>query len=150
MTHYCLNCAAGCELTPAKKDGFAVCAKCGSSATVPQVDDKNRTFDTGAWRDNSEGKGRCDLLPPDGLLALAKHFESGAKKYGPSNWKKGMPQHVLIDSGLRHLLKYMAGQTDEDHLNAACWNIICALDQRERAEKGTLDKGLMDVPLIPK
>ena len=36
------------------------------------------------------GKGRCDLLPPNALLRLARHFENGSKKYGDRNWEKGI------------------------------------------------------------
>ena len=91
-----------------------------------------RTFESGAVRDMAEGKGRCDLLPPRGLLALAKHFENGAKKYGERNWEKGLPLNSFVDSGYRHLLLYMAGEKDEDHLVACAWNFLCALDTRER------------------
>lgn len=96
-------------------------------------DSGDRTqFETGAVRDMHEGKGRCDLLPPLALLRVAKHFEAGAVKYGDRNWEKGIPMHSFLDSGIRHLLKYMAGQTDEDHLVAAAWNILCALETEEK------------------
>lgn len=95
-------------------------------------DSGNRTrFATGAVRDMHQGKGRCDLLPPKALLRLARHFEAGAVKYGDRNWEKGIPIHSFIDSALRHILKYMDGQTDEDHLIAAVWNLICAAETEE-------------------
>lgn len=129
-----------------------------------------REFDTGAVRDVSEGKGRCDLLPLDVigtwlqndmlvmiekfketknvtylysainyfqgeygvdvwtlLLEVSKHFENGAKKYGENNWKKGIPLHCYIDSGVRHFLKHLRGDTDEPHDRAFVWNILCAI-----------------------
>lgn len=96
-------------------------------------DSGNRTqFSTGAVRDMGEGKGRCDLLPPAALLRIAKHFEVGALKYGDRNWELGIPMHSFIDSGIRHLLKYMDGWTDEDHLCAAAWNLLCALETEEK------------------
>ncbi len=112
----------------------------GAKSTVMELregmklqDSGNRThFDSGAVRDMGEGKGRCDLLPPRGLLRLARHFENGAVKYGDRNWERGIPIHSFIDSGIRHLLKYAAGETDEDHLCAAAWNIVCAMDTEER------------------
>lgn len=91
-----------------------------------------RKFDTGAVRDMAEGKGRCDLLPPLALLRLAKHFENGCLKYGDRNWEKGIPISSFIDSALRHIFKFMAGQEDEDHLCAACWNLVCAMELEER------------------
>ena len=89
-------------------------------------------FASGAVRDMGIGKGRCDLLPAAALLRLAKHFESGATKYGDRNWEKGIPLQSFIDSGMRHLLKYMDGQTDEDHLCAAAWNLMCAMWTEEK------------------
>ncbi len=89
-------------------------------------------FDTGAVRDMPTGKGRCDLLPAAAILRLSKHFEAGAVKYGERNWEKGIPINSYIDSALRHILKYMLGMTDEDHLNAAAWNLMCAMETEER------------------
>mgnify|MGYP000906022844 CR=1 FL=1 len=89
-------------------------------------------FESGAVRDMQEGKGRCDLLPPYALLRLARHFEAGAKKYGERNWEKGIPVNSFIDSAMRHTLKYMAGEKDEDHLCAAAWNLVCAMETEAR------------------
>ena len=61
------------------------------------------------------------------LLEVSKHFEAGAKKYGPNNWQKGIPIHSYIDSALRHYLKFCAGITDEPHGIAFVWNILCAI-----------------------
>ena len=92
-------------------------------------DSGSRTeFETGAVRDMHEGKGRCDLLPPNALLRLARHFEEGALKYSDRNWEAGIPTHSFIDSGLRHIFKYMAGEKDEDHLIAAVWNLVCLVE----------------------
>ncbi len=97
------------------------------------LDSGNRyEFATGAVRDMQEGKGRCDLLPPLAILRLARHFEIGAKKYGDHNWEKGIPINSFIDSAIRHIMKYMAGQEDEDHLVAAAWNLMCAMETEER------------------
>lgn len=60
-------------------------------------------------------------------LEVAKHFEEGAKKYGENNWQKGIPVHCYIDSGVRHYLKFLRGDTDEPHDRAFCWNIMCAI-----------------------
>ena len=91
-----------------------------------------REFESGAVRDMQEGKGRCDLLPAVALLRLAKHYENGANKYDDRNWEKGIPISVMVDSAMRHLLKYMDGQTDEDHLVAVAWNILGAMWMEEK------------------
>ena len=97
-------------------------------------------FASGAVRDKKTGKGRCDLLPACVLLRLAKHYERGAERYGPYNWKQGIPCHSFVDSALRHMLKYMDGWTDEDHLIAAIWN-LCGLAWTEEKLPE-----LMDIP----
>ena len=99
-----------------------------------------REFSSGAVRDMAEGKGRCDLLPACSILRLARHYENGAKKYDDRNWEKGIPQHSFIDSALRHLLKYLAGKDDEDHLCACLWNVACAMWNEQHR------KDLIDIP----
>ena len=95
-------------------------------------DSGNRTeFSTGAQRDIQHGKGRMDLLPWYGIMEVSKHCEEGAEKYGEHNVDKGIPLHSLCDSAARHLAKFIAGETDEDHLRAAAWNLLWALNQRK-------------------
>ena len=94
-------------------------------------DSGNRTeFSTGAQRDIRHGKGRMDLLPWYGIMEVSKHCEEGAEKYGEHNVDKGIPLHSLCDSAARHLAKFIAGEMDEDHLRAAAWNLLWALNQR--------------------
>lgn len=93
---------------------------------------ERRLFETGAVRDIAEGKGRCDLLPACALIRLSKLYEAGAKKYDDRNWEKGIPISVMIDSGIRHILKYLDGHIDEDHLTAAAWNILGAMWMEEK------------------
>lgn len=88
-------------------------------------------FPTGAVRDMSEGKGRMDLLCWNAIMEVSKHCEEGAKKYGENNVDKGIPMHSLADSAMRHMAKFIAGHKDEDHLRAAAWNILWALEFRE-------------------
>lgn len=88
-------------------------------------------FSTGAVRDMKRGVGRMDLLPWYGIMEVSKHCEEGAEKYGEHNVDKGIPLHSLCDSAARHLAKFIAGETDEDHLCAAAWNLLWALNQRK-------------------
>lgn len=89
-------------------------------------------YETGAQRDNHNGKGRFDLIPFQGLMRLARHYESGAKKYSDRNWEKGMNISRYADAAMRHLLKYMAGWNDEDHLAAIAWNVFAIMDHEAR------------------
>ena len=61
------------------------------------------------------------------LLEVSKHFEEGALKYGDNNWQKGIPADCYMDSTIRHYLKYLRGDTDEDHARAFAWNVMCCI-----------------------
>lgn len=61
------------------------------------------------------------------LLETAIHFEQGALKYSPGNWKKGIPVDSYIDSAVRHYLKWRRKDDDERHDRAFVWNIMCCI-----------------------
>lgn len=106
-------------------------------------------FTTGAVRDAQEGKGRMDLLPVRAIIDVAKIFENGAIKYGPNNWRKGIPLSRYMDSGLRHAMKYLRGDRDEDHLSQAIWNFMCLAETQGMIEEGLLPIELNDLPYNP-
>lgn len=64
---------------------------------------------------------------PNMFLEVARQFEDGAKKYGDSNWQKGIPVRCYIDSATRHYLKHLRGDQDEPHDRAFVWNILCCI-----------------------
>lgn len=70
-------------------------------------------------------KTNIDL--PTIIIEVSKQFEDGAKKYAENNWMKGIPLHCYIDSGTRHFLKFLRGDTDEPHDRAFVWNMLCAV-----------------------
>lgn len=74
------------------------------------------------------------------LLEVSKHYADGAKKYADRNWEKGIPLHCYIDSGIRHYIKFLRGDTDEPHDRAFLWNMLGALwTQKNKPE-------LIDLP----
>lgn len=99
-------------------------------------------FVTGAVRDTG-GKGRCDLLPHSALLRVARHMENSLADHGERNWEMGLPMHCFLDSAMRHVFKYMDGQTDEDHLAAAATNLLMALWTEDHLP------GMQDIPTRP-
>lgn len=101
-------------------------------------------FATGSQRDTQEGKGRFDLLPVIPLVRLARHYEHGAQKYDDHNWRKGQPLSRYFSSCMRHLLKWVAGCKDEDHLAAAAWNIFALIETEWRIERGLMSADLDD------
>lgn len=74
------------------------------------------------------------------FLEVSKHYEDGCNKYGDRNWEKGIDLHCYIDSGVRHYLKHMRGDTDEPHDRAFVWNMLGAIwTQKHRPD-------LIDLP----
>lgn len=115
------------------------CARCkGFSEFV--LYKSNREWTTGAKRDPNDGKGRMDLLPWNAIIEVSKHCQKGAEHYGEHNVDKGIPLSSLCDSGARHLAKFMDGWTDEDHLLAAAWNILWAVQMRAKKPE------MIDIP----
>lgn len=102
-------------------------------------------FKTGSRRDTRKGKGRFDLLPPYAIFRLARHYENGAVKYGPNNWRKGQPISRYLDSCFRHLVKVVAGADDEDHEAAVVWNMMSIIETRKMIAEGILPKELDDM-----
>jgi hypothetical protein len=117
------------------------------SAFTSVVDSgKREQFSTGSVRDTHEGKGRFDLLSPEVLFRDAKHMENGAKKYGDRNWEKGQPVSRFMDSAFRHMVKFLRGDMDEDHLAAARWNLAGVIHTEVQVRAGKLPKELLDLP----
>jgi len=103
-------------------------------------------FGTGAVRDTQNGKGRYDLLPCDALRRVAVVFQKGAEKYKERNWEHGINVTRFLDSGIRHSFQALNGETDEDHLAQAAWNLLCAIQTQEWTKNGTLPVSLNDIP----
>ena len=82
-----------------------------------------------------------DITIADYLLEVARHMRRGAEKYGERNWEKGIPVSSYEDSAVRHYLKYLRGDSDEPHLTACGWNVICALATVLRGIDPTIEKG---------
>ena len=133
----------------------------------------HQQFETGARRDTQVGKGRYDLIPPQFLRALALALEQtgldpdvllgltlvpmgpflrqaalygrGAKKYGPSNYLKGIPLSRTYNSLTRHAAKWAEGMDDEDHMAAVAWNAYALIATEELLIKGELPESLADM-----
>jgi hypothetical protein len=116
-----------------------------SDKFVTKDSGKRRKYQTGSVRDRQEGKGRFDLVPLEPIRRLAKLYERGAVKYGPSNWKKGQPLKAsYFDSAFRHLADLAAGEPTEDHAAAVLWNIVGYMWTLSEIEAGRLPLELDD------
>lgn len=107
---------------------------------------ERQTFESGAVRDTAEGKPRPDLFSPFAMERIGFWLEAGARKYSEHNWSKGIPASRCLASLHRHLMKYMQGATDEDHLSAVATNCMFLLHFEEAVKRGFLPKTLLDLP----
>ena len=109
-----------CDLLP-----LDVVAEFLADNVLPEIYEFQRTGDVTHLYVALAGFEEWD--PATMILEVAKHFEEGCKKYGENNWQKGIPAKVYLDSGTRHYLKWLRGDTDEPHDRAFCWNILCCI-----------------------
>jgi len=101
-------------------------------------------FQGGGVRDSQEGKPRFDLLLEDRvpyehrfLTRFARRMAEGAEKYEAKNWQKFSDQKALDRaraSALRHMMQFLAGETDEEHDVAAAFNLMAASYIKGRIE----------------
>lgn len=113
---------------------------------------KRTQFDTGAEREPSVDKSRPDLVSPFALDRLGKHMAEAARtKYSEWNWAKGLPSSRCLESCLRHLNQFAMGETDEDHLAAAMFNLMVIIHNQEVAKRGIVmgnSRKLNNVPIF--
>jgi hypothetical protein len=87
-----------------------------------------RKFESGAVRDADADDTRYDLVSTEGMRRLAGTYAEGAKKYDDHNWRKGMPFSATANHAIRHVYKWLAGLTDEDHLAHAAWGLFALME----------------------
>ena len=86
---------------------------------------KKKVYETGASRSADVEGVRYDLVPPEGVEAVAEAMHEGAVNHGDHNWKKCLKNSVLINHALRHIYLYMKeGHGFEDHIGHACANLM--------------------------
>ena len=83
------------------------------------------TYETGATRSADASGTRYDLVPAEGIEAVAKAMHEGAVTHGDHNWKKGLKNSVLVNHALRHIMEFMKeGSISEDHIGHALANLM--------------------------
>jgi len=109
---------------------------------------ESETAPTGAVRSKlhpQDGKFpiRFDLLLANtvAMRRLAETFGEGAEKYGDNNWQKGFDESVMLSHMGDHIRRHLEGDTTEDHLAHACWNLMALMwFQEKRPELMDLSK----------
>lgn len=97
---------------------------------------KRQRFDSGAVRSGTvAGQGkktvRYDLVSPIGLRRLAETYAEGAEKYCAHNWEHGIPVSNLLNHAQAHINEFLAGDTSEDHMAHAAWNLLAVMHFEE-------------------
>lgn len=70
------------------------------------------------------GKPQISLLTRESLIAEARVFEYGAKKYSRNNYKKGMKWTRLLDAAFRHLIAFNSKEDfDEESKMNHLWHV---------------------------
>lgn len=94
-----------------------------------------KKFESGAVRGVESSIARFDLITPVGLRRLAETYGEGSLKYGDENWLKGIDTKNLMNHALTHINKYLSGDTSEDHLAHAAWNLFAIMHNEELLPK---------------
>lgn len=115
------------------------------AARAQTLDDylKTKTLTTGVKYDVE--KPRMDLIPPLGLIEVAKVLGYGAKKYSADNWRQvDGKEWRYFGAAQRHLWQYHSGQvfdseTNINHLAHAICSLmfLLELDLEAQAKRHT-------------
>lgn len=105
-------------------------------------------YDSGMVRDTEAGKPRFDLMLPRGvpyeaqfLSRVAALLARGADKYSARNWEKASGEAELErfkGSALRHLMQWLADETDEDHAAAVVFNLLAYETTKWKMDNGSV------------
>lgn len=90
------------------------------------AEEKMVRFETGANRGTSP-ELRYDLISPEFLKRLAATCHEGVIKYDAGNYLKGIPCSNLLNHAYAHLEKWKTGDSSEDHLGHAVWNLMAIM-----------------------
>lgn len=138
--------SAGCYSDPR-------CTEVEEIQPVPPLDGwvtkdsgQRQDYASGMRRDLQDGKPRFGLIFPKGisyedqlLTRFAGLLERGAAKYGVNNWQLADSEEELDrfrESGLRHMVQWACGETDEDHATAVIFNLMAWENTKRKLEAG--------------
>jgi hypothetical protein len=111
-------------------------------------------YESGARRDNREGKGNLAWVPWDAMFLVSRIYEKGNKGRSSNpgkdghdrNWELGMPILDLCQSAMNHITAYITGDRSEAHLPMAAWNILNAIQMSIWVHLGFRPASLNQLP----
>lgn len=96
-----------------------------------------KEYESGMLREDKSGLERFSLMFPISqkyrntmIAKFAKHLSKGAGVHGDRNWEKASGKKELSDfrdGAWRHFVKFMCGETDEDHASGTLFNMNGAI-----------------------
>lgn len=107
---------------------------------------ERREFASGAVRDRGGDKPRPDLISPHAQMREGMIMTLGGKKYKLRNWELGINISECVASAQRHIEQYKRGDTDEDHIAQARWNLGAIIHYEEEIKAGRMDPAIDDMP----
>lgn len=127
-----------CECQNDPMDHCMGCGKCNSHCECVQILESQEPVIPGVGPDaptteneqggkQSDSPYRCDLLPSTALLKIANVLKQGAKKYGENNWRR-ITQKEHLNHAITHLLAFMAGDRQDDHVSHAACRALFAME----------------------
>lgn len=137
-----------------------VCAECegivdtliAGSRFVTKDSGKREQFNSGMQRDTQAGKARWDLLFAQNVpyesqffTRVAELLARGAEKYDARNWEQaaGVEEMERFKaSALRHLMQWLAGDTEEDHASAVVFNLLGYETTKWKLDNGPQDSAV--------
>lgn len=105
---------------------------------------EERVVDPSTGGEKGSKLARFDLVPWDGIWALAEHFGIGARKYADRNWERGYRWGLSFAALHRHLAAWWNGEdvdpeSGDSHLIAVAWHALCLWWFQEHG-RGTDDR----------
>jgi hypothetical protein len=74
----------------------------------------------------SEVPARMDLIDGHAIIALGRVLKEGAEKYPENNWRK-IPTISHLNKALIHIYSFIAGDTQDNHLDHAFCRMMMAV-----------------------
>lgn len=96
---------------------------------APGTQDK-ATFPSGAERGTETIQGWY-MLSQIALRRYCEAMQEGSAKYKPFNYLKGIPITNLLDHMQTHISQFLQGDSSEDHLGHAFWNLASIIQFSE-------------------
>lgn len=84
--------------------------------------------------EQSKSSYACNLLDGKAMLNLCATLKYGASRYEDNNWRR-IPLRDHLNHALQHIFAYLAGNTQDQHLDHAFCRMMFVIAQKEDGEE---------------